>query len=157
MRINIPSPASQLGSQRIWVNLIFISLAALTFVLAVFRPDEALGAFKGTMDSHEQAGVASRESSDRNFLGGSSDILIVKPEDAQIVALSANALLEIIIEPSVYQVFWDGVLDGAYEYLSINDCRFFVAYSPHSHSIYAYDWLGLQYLVSPRALDSSVP
>jgi hypothetical protein len=84
------------------------------------------------------------------LLGGSSDILVVKPEDAKIVALTENAFLEIVLEPGVFQMFWDGVRDGTYEYLSINDCRFFVTYAPHSNSIYAYDWLGLQYLVSAR-------
>jgi hypothetical protein len=97
--------------------------------------------------------IAHADSAATMLLGGSSDILVVKPEDAKIRALTENAFLEIVLEQSIYQVFWDGVRDGTYEYLSIDDCRFFVTYAPHSDSIYAYDWLGLQYLVSPRPLN----
>ena len=82
--------------------------------------------------------------------GGSSDILKVNPKDASFVAMVPGALLELRIEPSVYDLLWDGVLEGTYQYLSIEDCYFFLEYNAADHTIYAYDWLSLQYRVRPK-------
>lgn len=82
--------------------------------------------------------------------GGSSDILQVKAEDADIVARPNPSLLQIVLDNDVYDDLWSGVLDGTFQYLQIEDCRFFVTHSPTSNSLYAYDWLNLQYEVVPR-------
>ena len=82
--------------------------------------------------------------------GGSSDILKVNPKDASLVAMTPGAFLELRIEPSVYDVLWQGVLDGTYQYLAIEDCYFFLEYSEADNTIYAYDWLSLQYRVRPK-------
>lgn len=79
--------------------------------------------------------------------GGSSDILKVKAEDAAIVALSGKSLLELRLETRVHDILWQGVMDGTYEYLCIDGYCFFLDYSPTDNELYAYDWLGLQYLV----------
>jgi hypothetical protein len=86
--------------------------------------------------------------------GGSSDILRVTGSDATIVAFSGQSLLELRIEPSIHAILWDGVLDGTYQYLSVDDYYFFLDFSPSEQVLYAYDWLGLAYRVlaksSPR-------
>lgn len=79
--------------------------------------------------------------------GGSSDILKVKAEDASIVALTGQSLLELRLEPKVHDILWQGVMDGTYEYLCIDGYCFFLDFSPTDNELYAYDWLGLQYLV----------
>jgi hypothetical protein len=134
-------------------HTLFILLATMTALFSAFYSSAAAASSEITTASENQITPADSAGTATMLLGGSSDILVVKPEDAKIMALTENAFLEIVLEQSIYQVFWDGVRDGTYEYLSIDDCRFFVNYAPHSNSIYAYDWLGLQYLVSARPLN----
>jgi hypothetical protein len=82
--------------------------------------------------------------------GGSSDILQIKSQDATVVGPSDAAFIEIRIEPSVYDQLWYGVLDGTYQYILIDSCRFFVDYNPRSRVLFAYDWLGFRYLISRK-------
>jgi hypothetical protein len=144
--------ASRFLSRNKTLNLKLTHLLLASVIAPIFAalsPSLATASEDSSASTYPDSPVAFA-STDTMLLGGSSDILVVKPEDAKIVALTENAFLEIVLEPGVFQMFWDGVRDGTYEYLSINDCRFFVTYAPHSNSIYAYDWLGLQYLVSAR-------
>jgi hypothetical protein len=69
--------------------------------------------------------------------GGSSDILVVQSRDAYIIFAREPQIGQIVLEPIVFEVLWDGV-------------GFFIAYSEADYAIYAYDCLGYQYLIRPR-------
>lgn len=81
--------------------------------------------------------------------GGSSDILVVESRDARIVNNPYPGRTRILLQPKVYRTLEDGVLDGSLQYLSIDSERFFVAYSEDDNALYAYDCLGMRYLVAP--------
>ena len=83
--------------------------------------------------------------------GGSNGVMIVESKDARISLEAGQVLRHIFLDPEVYQIFWDGVLNDKFQYLRIDHCRFFVLYSSFDDSIYAYDYRGYRYLVS--ALD----
>ncbi len=83
--------------------------------------------------------------------GGSSDILVVQSRDAYIIYAREPQIGQIVLEPIVFEVLWDGVVDGEFQYLRIDDRRFFIAYSESDYAIYAYDCLGYQYLIRSRS------
>ena len=87
--------------------------------------------------------------------GGSSDILVVQARDAYIIFAREPQIGQILLEPIVFEVLWDGVVDGEFQYLRIDDRRFFIAYSEADYAIYAYDCLGYQYLIRPRTSSSA--
>lgn len=82
--------------------------------------------------------------------GGSSDILVVQGRDARIILATDPQIGQILLDPIVFEVLWDGVVDGELQYLRIDRNRFFIAYSEADYAIFAYDCLGYQYLISPR-------
>jgi hypothetical protein len=127
----------------------FEMLGTKSFVAAFFAGIFSLGIIATPMSF----ALASQSESTR--AGGSSDILVVQARDAYIIYAREPQIGQIILEPIVFEVLWDGVVEGEFQYLRIDDRRFFIAYSEADYAIYAYDCLGYQYLIRPKASNNT--